>query len=108
MAAILPLAAAEITSDSTFETGSSLLYTSTGNVLANVLVTNTSSVEAECYVFITTSTFSSSPQIAYRIPVPARNTYETFKFTMDLGDELRVAGHAGLVFYAQGIDQDQV
>lgn len=105
MAAIVPLAVLTLNSDSTYESGSDILYVSTGDVLASVIITNTLNTDAEAYVFINTNSFPTSPQIAYKLPIPAYNSYETFRFAMDLNDELSIAGSAGLVFYAQGIDQ---
>ena len=71
----------------------------------SVIITNTTATDAEAYVYIETSSFPTSPQIAYKLPIPAYNSYETFRFATDLNDEVLVAGSAGLVFYAQGIEQ---
>lgn len=105
MAGILPLGVVTIETDSTYESGSEIIYTSDGDILASVIVTNTTNTDGEAYVFINTTSFPTSPQIAYKLPIPAYNTYETFRFALDPGDELSVAGSAGLVFYAQGIAQ---
>jgi hypothetical protein len=105
MPGIVPLAVATIQGTSTLQSGSEVLYTSTGNVLLSVIITNTTDTDGEAYVFINTSSFPTAPQIAYKLSIPAYNSYETFRFSTDLNDEVSIAGSAGLVFYAQGIDQ---
>ena len=105
MAGIVPLAVATLNSASTPGETATLLYTSTGDVLMSVIITNTTAIDAEAYVYVETTSFPTSPQIAYKLPIPAYNSYETFRFATDLADEVLVAGSAGLVFYAQGIEQ---
>jgi hypothetical protein len=71
----------------------------------SVIITNTTATDGEAYVYVETSSFPTAPQIAYKLPIPAYNSYETFRFATDLDDEVSIAGSAGLVFYAQGVEQ---
>jgi hypothetical protein len=105
MAGIVPLAVTTLNSTSTPTSSPTLLYTSTGDVLMSVIITNTTGIDCEAYVYVETTSFPTAPQIAYKLPIPAYNSYETFRFATDLADEVFIAGSAGLVFYAQGIEQ---
>jgi hypothetical protein len=105
MAGIVPLAVFTMNTASTPSSGAEVLYTSTGDVLMSVIITNTTATDGEAYVYIDTTSFPTSPQIAYKLPIPAYNSYETFRFATDLADEVIIAGSEGLVFYAQGIEQ---
>jgi hypothetical protein len=106
MTYIKPLGNVLLTSDSTELDGEELYDTDGASPLVSVIVTNTTSTDAEFYIYVTTTSFPTGLIIAYRQPISGYNTYETFRFALDSDDTLFVAGSAGLSFYAQGIEQE--
>jgi hypothetical protein len=88
--------------------GSGLLaYTAPANILAAVIATNTSETDAEIYVYVvpTSSSETDGALIAYKLPLPAYNSYETFRFGINTTDSIYVAGSAGVRYFVQGIEQ---
>lgn len=106
MAGIERLAVARLASATSYSTGTTL-FTSTDYYLVSVIATNTSATDAEIYVYVVPSGSSETGYglIAYKLSVPAYNTYETFRFGVNPTDVVKVAGPAGVAFYLQGIDQ---
>lgn len=107
MAGIERLGVVKLTSPVAFSSGSTL-FTATDNYLLSVIATNTEATNASIYVFIVPSGATTEAQyalIAYSLPLSGYNTYETFRFAVNNGDVVKVAGSAGVSFYAQGIDQ---
>ena len=86
-----------------------LAFTATGNYLLSVIATNTAATAAEIYIYVVPSgTSQTSAQwglLAYKLPLSAYNSYETFRFGVNPTDVIKVAGPAGMAFYVQGIDQ---
>jgi len=83
------------------------IFTATGNFLVSVIATNTTATDGEIYVTIKTSggTETDGALIAHKLPLPAYNSYETYRFGMDNTDAIVVAGSAGIRFFVQGIEQ---
>lgn len=84
-----------------------LLYTATGTDLVSVIATNTLIADAQVYVLVVPSDAAPGEfiPVTYNLPVSGYNTYETFRFAMNAGDELYVAGSANVAYYVQGISQ---
>lgn len=82
-------------------------FTSTDYYLVSVIATNTAATDAEIYIYVVPSGASETGYglIAYKLTVPAYNSYETFRFGVNPTDVIKVAGPAGMAFYVQGIDQ---
>jgi hypothetical protein len=82
-------------------------YTATGNYLVSVIATNTTATDAEIYVTLIPSAGSETAGalIAHKLPLPAYNSYETYRFGMNNTDVIKVAGSAGIRFFVQGVEQ---
>ena len=106
MAGIQRLAIYDQTSAAAFGSGNTA-YTATGNYLVSVIATNTTANDAEIYVTLKTSAGSeiAGALIAHKLPLPAYNSYETYRFGMNNTDVLVVAGSAGIRFFVQGVEQ---
>lgn len=106
MAGIQRLAIYDQTTSVAFGSGNNA-YTSTGNYLISVIATNTTATDAEIFVTVKTSggTESGGALIAHKLPLPAYNSYETFRFGVNNTDVIVVAGSAGIRFFVQGIEQ---
>ena len=106
MAGIQRLAIYDQTTSTAFGSGNTA-YTATGNYLVSVIATNTAATDAEVYVTVKTSsgTENGGALIAHKLPLPAYNSYETFRFGMNNTDAVVVAGSAGIRFFVQGIEQ---
>jgi hypothetical protein len=94
------------TSTTAFGSGNTA-YTATGNYLVSVIATNTSANDAEIYVTLvpTSGTETGGALIAHKLPLPAYNSYETFRFGMNNTDVIKVAGSGGVRFFVQGVEQ---
>lgn len=107
MAGINRLAVVYATTDTTYGSGT-LAFASTANYLLSVIATNRENTDAEIYVY-SVPTGSSDPNewvlVAYKLPLPAYNSYETFRFAVNNTDTLYVAGSAGVQYSVQGIEQ---
>lgn len=85
-----------------------LAFTANGNYLLSVIATNTAATDAEIYIYVVPSGWTSNTEwglITYKLPVPAYNSYETFRFGVNDTDEVYVAGSAGVRYTVQGINQ---
>jgi hypothetical protein len=106
MAGIQRLAIYDQTTSVAFGSGNTA-YTSTGNYLISVIATNTTATDAEIFVTLKTAagTENNGALIAHKLPLPAYNSYETFRFGTNDTDVIVVAGSAGVRFFVQGIEQ---
>lgn len=84
-----------------------LLYTATGTDLVSVIVTNLLTADARASVLVVPTEANSGEYIpvVHNLSISGYNTYETFRFAMNAGDELYVAGSANVAYYVQGISQ---
>ena len=100
------LAVTRLSSAVAYSTGTTA-FTSTDYYLVSVIATNTAATDAEVYIYVVPSGASETGYglIAYKLTVPAYNSYETFRFGVNPTDVIKVAGPAGVAFYVQGIDQ---
>ena len=106
MAGIQRLAIYDQTTNVAFGSGATA-YTSTANFLVSVIATNTTADDAEIYITLKTTggTENNGALIAHKLPLPAYNSYETFRFGMNNTDSVVVAGSAGVRFFVQGVEQ---
>lgn len=106
MPGIQRLAIYDQTSATAFGSGNTA-YTSTGAYLVSVIATNTTANDAEIYVTLKTSADSETAGalIAHKLPLPAYNSYETYRFGMNNTDVIKVAGSTGIRFFVQGVEQ---
>ena len=106
MAGIQNLAIYDATTATVFGSGTSI-WTSTANYLVSVIATNTTSTDAEIYVTVKTTagTETGGALIAHKLPLPAFNSYETFRFGLNNTDQIYIAGSAGVRYFVQGILQ---
>ena len=106
MAGIQRLAIYDATSSSAFGSGAPA-WTADSNYLVSVIATNTAATDAEIFVTLKTATGSETAGalIAHKLPLPAYNSYETFRFGVNDTDVVTVAGSAGVRYFVQGIEQ---
>jgi hypothetical protein len=86
----------------------SLAFTATGNYLLSVIATNTAATDAEIYIYVVPDGWEANTEfglLAYKLPLSAYNSYETFRFGVNNTDEVYVAGSAGVRYIVQGILQ---
>ena len=109
--AIQDLGTVYIEDDCTFENPFTL-FSSTGSYLVEVLTTKVEFGDGIVYVFVEhpgdiEETFPEDHHswLAFALPLPQYNTYQTFKIALSDGDVLKVAGSGGTTFHAQGILQ---
>jgi len=101
------LAVTRLSSAVAYGSSGTTAFTSTDYYLVSVIATNTAATDAEIYIYVIPSGASETGYglIAYKLTVPAYNSYETFRFGVNPTDVVKVAGPAGMAFYVQGIDQ---
>lgn len=101
------LAVTRLSSTVAYGSSGTTAFTSTDYYLVSVIATNTAATDAEIYIYVVPSGASETGYglIAYKLTVPAYNSYETFRFGVNPTDVIKVAGPAGMAFYVQGIDQ---
>jgi len=107
MAGIERLAVARLSSTVAYGSSGTTLFTSADYYLVSVVATNTTAADVEIYVYVVPSGASETGYglIAYKLIVPAYNSYETFRFGVNPTDVIKVAGPSGVAFYLQGLDQ---
>lgn len=108
MAGIERLGVTKLAAPVNFGSGGTTAYTATDNFLLSVIATNTEATTASIYIYVIPSGATTEAQyglIAYSLPLSGYNTYETFRFGVNSGDVVKVAGSAGVSYYVQGIDQ---
>lgn len=83
-------------------------YTSSTYMLCSLIITNTTPETSEVTAYISTST-STPSQYGYLckdLPLSGFNTFETFRFALNIGDSLTVESSTGSVsFILNGYDQ---
>jgi hypothetical protein len=108
MAGVQRLGVINDTSGTLYGSGN-LAFTAAGNYLLSVIATNTAATDAEIYVYVvpagTSQTSTQWGLITYKLPLPAYNSYETFRFGVNNTDTVYVAGSAGVRYLVQGILQ---
>lgn len=108
MAGVQRLGVVDDTSGTSYGFGN-LAFTAAGNYLLSVIATNTAATDAEVYVYVvpagTSQTSAQWGLITYKLPLPAYNSYETFRFGVNDTDTVYVAGSAGVRYLVQGILQ---
>lgn len=111
MAAILDLGTAYV--DPAVGIGSAITaFTASAPHLLEVIATETHGDDANIYIFIKHVGDDSQTEpedfygwMAYNLPLPAYNTYQTFRFAINASDSICVAGSAGVSYHVQGIEQ---
>jgi hypothetical protein len=96
----------------TAPTDGHLLYAALNfDYVASVIATNTQGTTGGIYIYVVpggatiTTNSDNYGLIAYNLSISGYNTYETFRFAVNQGDEVWVAGSAGIAYYLQGIEQ---
>jgi hypothetical protein len=108
VAGIARLGVTKLTSAVSFGSSGTTAYTANDNFLLSVIATNTEATNANIYVYVVPSGATTEAEyglVAYSLPLSGYNTYETFRFGVNNGDVVKVAGSAGVSYYVQGIDQ---
>lgn len=110
MAGVQNLAVVDDATGTTYGFGNKA-FEATNNYLCSVIATNMTATDANIYVYVVpqgatnyNNTATWAP-IAYNLPLPAYNSYETFRFGINDNDEIWVAGSAGVRYFVQGILQ---
>lgn len=108
MAGIQRLSVVNDESGTSFGSGI-LAFDATGDFFISVIATNTASTAAEIYVYSVPDGAESNQSawalVAYKLPLPSYNSYETFRFGLSNTDKLYVAGSAGVHYFVQGLEQ---
>jgi hypothetical protein len=98
--------------DCTFENPFLLFEAIEGTYIIEVLTTKVEFGDGVVYIFVEHPGDEAQPSsedfhswLAFSLPLPQYNTYQTFKIAMSPGDKLQVAGSGGTTFHAQGILQ---
>lgn len=109
MAGVSRLAVVDDATGSSFGASGTLAYTASGNYLVSVIVSNKGTLEGNFYIYVVPSGQITDPTkyavVAYNLPLPDKNSYETFKFGINNTDSIYVAGSANFTYYVQGILQ---
>lgn len=106
MAGIQRLAIYDATADTELGDGVGI-WVSTSNYLVSVIATNTTALDGEISVALKTAAGDEEDGalIAYKLPLPAYNSYETFRFGVNNTDAVHIAGSSGIRYFVQGIEQ---
>jgi hypothetical protein len=111
MAAIIDLGTAYTTAEVAIEEAI-VAFESSAVYLLEVIATETSGNDGNIYVFIkhTGDDSQTNPEeyygwMAYNLPLPGYNSYQTFRFAINDGDSICVAGSPGVSYHVQGIEQ---
>ena len=106
MAGIQNLAIVDDATGTTFGSGINA-FTADNNYLCSVIATNATANDGVIYVTVVPATESESDGalIAYNLPLPSYNSYETFRFGINSTDSIYVAGSEGIRYFVQGIIQ---
>ena len=108
MAGIERLGVNKLTSAVSFGSGGTTVFTASDNYLCSVIATNLSATDANIYIYVIPSgaiTEAEYALFAYNLTLPGYNSYETFRFAVNNGDVIKVAGSADVSYYVQGLDQ---
>lgn len=108
MAGIANLSVVDDAAGSAFGSGH-MAFTADANYLVSVIATNPTDNGGSIYVYVvpagTENTQEEWALIAHALPLPAHNSYETFRFGVNTTDAIYVAGSAGVRYFVQGINQ---
>lgn len=107
MAGIQNLAVVHASSATTYGSGIPL-FNAVESTLVSVIATNTAATDAEIYIYVVPDDYEDQTEfalMAYKLPLPAYNSYETFRFGMKSTDTIWAAGSAGVRYFVQGIEQ---
>lgn len=106
MAGIQNLSIVDDNTGTTFGSGINA-FTATNNYLCSVIATNTTANDGIIYVTVVPAgeDEEDGALIAYNLPLPSYNSYETFRFGINNTDSIYVAGSAGTRYFIQGIVQ---
>lgn len=106
MAGIQNLAIVDDATGTTFGSGINA-FTATNSYLCSVIATSTSALDGFIYVTVVPAgeDEEDGALIAYNLPLPSYNSYETFRFGINNTDSIYVAGSAGVRYFVQGIVQ---
>ena len=107
MAGIQNLAVVHATTATAYNSGTPV-FNATVDTLVSVIATNTAATDAEIYIYLVPDSYEDETEfalMAYKLPLPAYNSYETFRFGMKSTDTIYVAGSAGVRYFVQGIEQ---
>ena len=80
-----------------------LLHTATRQSIVSVIATNKSSSAATARVWVQPATASAASQyayITYDVQIPGNNTLETFRFALDVNDQLYVRASSANISYS--------
>jgi hypothetical protein len=80
-----------------------LLHTATRQSIVSVIATNKSSSAATTRVWVQPATASAASQyayITYDVQIPGNNTLETFRFALDVNDQLYVRASSANISYS--------
>lgn len=108
MAGIERLGVQKLTTSVAFGSSGTTLFTAGDNYLVSVVATNLASTDASIYVYVIPSGATTEAEyalLAYSLTLPGYNSYETFRFAVNSGDVVKVAGSADVSYYIQGLDQ---
>lgn len=108
MAGIERLGVNKLSTSVSFGSSGTTLFTASDNYLCSVIATNTTADDTTIYIYVIPSGASTEADyalLAYNLTLPGYNSYETFRFSVNNGDVVKVAGSANVSFYIQGIDQ---
>ena len=111
MSAIIDLGTAYVDPAITIEDAITA-FESNAAYLLEVIATETHGEDGNIYIFIKHVGDDSQAEpedfygwMAYNLPLPAYNSYQTFRFAINSGDSICVAGSAGVSYHIQGIEQ---
>lgn len=111
MSAIIDLGTAHISTETAIE-DAVVAFESEAVYLLEVIATDISGNDGNIYIFIkhTGDDAQTNPEnhygwMAYNLPLPGYNSYQTFRFAINNGDSICVAGSPGVSYHVQGIEQ---
>ena len=111
MSAILDLGTGYVNPARTI-TNALTVFTASAPHLLEVIATETHGEDGHIYIFIkhVGDDLETEPEdhygwMAYNLPLPGYNSYQTFRFAINSGDSICVAGSAGVSYHVQGIEQ---
>jgi hypothetical protein len=108
VAGIERLGVTKLTTSVAFGSSGTTIFTASDNYLCSVIATNTSADDANIYIYVIPSGATTESQyalMAHNLLLPGYNSYETFRFAVNNGDVVKVAGSADVSYYIQGLDQ---
>ena len=90
-----------------------LFYTGVRTILSSVIATNKSNAAASVKIWVVAldqqSTPSNHTYIAYDVPLPANETFESFRFPVLTGDSVYIRSNsANISFMLSGIDDTNI